>query len=230
MELLVLKESYTVTPQQLQKFIREPGLPSPTRGPQMKRTLKVKVNPTNVQPIKKPPKKKHPPQFVNKHKYYPNQIIDNENNLTDYTKTGTKQPDTTPKNHATNINEPNSPQNPETPISTHLNEMKPIQIFPTKEEAKDYTYYRYAEDDIPCHALNIIRLLLDYKQKPDPYQIIQNDSSPDRPDITRSLNNRILTSSKDLTPAKLMFGSNLHPQILTSSKNYTDPDKYPRIL
>ena len=46
------------------------------------------------------------------------------------------------------------------------------------------------------------------------------------PNITRSLNNRTLTSSKDLTPAKLMFGSDLQPQLLTSSTNYTDPDKY----
>ena len=217
MELLVLKEGYTVTPQQLQKFMREPGLPSPTRGPQTKRTLKVKVNPTNVQPIKKPPKKKHPPQFVNKHKYYPNQIVDNVNNLTDYTKTGTKQPDTTPKNHTTNINEPNSPQNPETPISTHLNEMKPIQIFPTKEEAKDYTYYRYAEDDIPCHALNIIRLLLDYKQKPNPNQIIQNDSSPDQQETPPTEE-----ETKIIQEAKPITTDDITEQLIINSKLIQD--------
>ena len=32
LELLVLKEGHTITPKQLQKFMRAPGLPSPTRG------------------------------------------------------------------------------------------------------------------------------------------------------------------------------------------------------
>ena len=181
MELLVLKEGYTITPQQLQKFMREPGLPSPTRGPQTKRTSKVKVNPTNVQPIKKTPKKKHPPQFVNKHKYYPNQIMDNENNLTDYTKAGSKQYNTL-INPAPNAKEQNPPQTDKI-ISSNLNEMKPIQIFPTREEAQDYTYHRYADDDIPCHALNIIRLLLDYEHKPNPNQETQDNTDNNQPEI-----------------------------------------------
>ena len=182
MELLVLKEGYTITPQQLQKFMREPGLPSPTRGPQTKRTSKVKINPTNVQPIKKPPKKKHPPQFVSKHKYYPNQIMDNENNFTDYTKAGKEQPNDL-LNRTLNKQEQDPSQTDHYTTSSNLNEMRPIQIFPTKEEAQDYTYHRYAEDDIPCHALNIIRLLLDYEHKPNPNQEPQNKSEDTQQEI-----------------------------------------------
>ena len=61
--------------------------------------------------------------------------------------------------------------------------MRPIQIFPTKEEAQDYTYHRYADDDIPCHALNIIRLLLDYEHKPNPNQETQNKSEDTQQEI-----------------------------------------------
>ena len=156
--------------------MREPGLPSPSRGPETKRTSKVKVDPTNVQPLTKPPKKTHPPQLVKTHKYYPNQIVDNENNLTDYSKSGKKQIDTTP-NITNNEESPTITPTTAKPITSHLHQMKPIQVFPTEEEAEDYTYFRYADDDIPCHKLNIIRLLLDYKHKPGPNQPTQAPAS-----------------------------------------------------
>ena len=177
MELLVLKEGHTITPKQLQKYMREPGLPSPTRGPSTKRTSKVKVTSANIQPLSKPTKKKHPPQFVNKHKHYPNQIDDNENNLIDYTSTGRKQP---PEDDHTITYNSNTPRHAP---AIDLNQMKPIQIFPTEEEARHYTYYRYAEDDIPCHALNIIRLLLDYDyHKNQPETALPTE--PEQPELS----------------------------------------------
>ena len=85
----------------------------------------------------KPTKKKHPPQFVNTHKYYPNQIKDNENNLTDYTKSGTKQPDTTPEQTTANMTISPTPTVQQKHTTPKSDQMKPIQIFPTKEEAKE---------------------------------------------------------------------------------------------
>ena len=183
MELLVIKEGYTITPQQLQKFMREPGLPSPTRGPQAKRISKVKVNSSNIQPITKPLKKKHPPQLVNTHKYYPNQVKDNENNLTDYTKSGQKQTDTTPINTIANMKISPTSLTPKTPNTPDPDQMKPIQIFPSKQEAKTYAYHRYANDDIPCHTLNIIRLLLDYNHKPYANHSTENDHTSNEHEI-----------------------------------------------
>ena len=217
MQLLVLKEGYTITPQQLQKFMREPGLPSPSRGPQGKRTSKVKVNPTNIQPITKPTKKKHPPQFVNTHKYYPNQIKDNENNLTDYTKSGTKQPDTTPEQTTANMTISPTPTIQQKHTTPKSDQMKPIQIFPTKEEAKDYTYYRYDDDDIPCHSLNIIRLLLEYEHKPDPNRTKQNDPTPDQQEIPPTEEEEEL-----IQEAKTITTNDITEQLIINSKLIQD--------
>lgn len=159
--LLVLQDGYTITPQQLQKFMREPGLPSPSRGLQTKRTSKVKVDTTKIQPKTKPTKKAHPPRFVKTHKYYPNQITHNENNYTDYSKPGTKLPNLSP--NITNLENKNTA---ETHIMTQLNQLDIINTIPTREESRDYTYYRYGKEDIPEHALNTIRLLLDYEERP----------------------------------------------------------------
>ena len=65
MELLTLKEGHTITPQQLQKFMRDPGLPLPTRGYQTKCVSKVKVDTKNIQLTIKTPKKTHQPQLAN---------------------------------------------------------------------------------------------------------------------------------------------------------------------
>ena len=144
LELLTIKEGHTITPQQLQKFMRAPGLPSPSRGLQTKRISKVKVNTENIQPTTKVHKKIHPPQLVSKHKYYPNQLKDNENNQTDYS-----TPNATPNKTSEKV-------------TTNLNVINSILELQNNQTFDEYTYYRYSEEDIPCHALNIIRYLMDY--------------------------------------------------------------------
>ena len=82
--------------------------------------------------------------------------------------------------------------------------MKPIQIFPTEKEAENYTYYRYADDAIPEHTLNIIRLLLDYKQRPKPTQAHQdppteNEITPPTEEETNIIQQANRISTDDIT-------------------------------
>ena len=192
LELLVLQDGYTITPQQLQKFMREPGLPSPSRGLQIKRISKVKVDTTKIQPKTKPTKKAHPPRFVKQHKYYKNQISHNENNLTDYSKPGTKLPDITP-----NITNPENENTAEEHIMTHLTKLDIIKTIPTRQESEHYTYHRYKEEDIPEHALNTIRLLLDYKERPQQLQP-QDDHIAQTPPTQEETD--IAEQAEELTP------------------------------
>merc|ERR1711940_121188 len=61
----------------------------------------------------------HTPRFVKTHKYYPNQITHNENNYTDYSKPGTKLPNSSP--NITNLENKNTA---ETHIMTQLQQQQ----------------------------------------------------------------------------------------------------------
>ena len=192
LNLLVLQDGYTITPQQLQKYMREPGLPSPSRGLQTKRISKVKVDTTKIQPKTKPTKKAHPPRFVKHHKYYPNQVSHNENNLTDYSKPGTKLPDMKP-----NITSLENENTTEEHIMTHLAKLDIIKTIPTKQESKNYTYLRYEKDSIPEHTLDTIRLILNHTERPQQPQP-QDDHIEQTPPTQEETN--IARQAEELTP------------------------------